>query len=145
MSGENPSPYLSAAEVLASVKSLSSSGLSAEVLNPFIADETCIVEGILRQRYRLPIEADNSAAIGIIKAIVRYRVLVRLELYLKIQSTGKKGSQEVLDASKYYKMAEAELKKIMEGSLQLPNVERVSDLVSYDFPEKNFPDGRAYW
>lgn len=138
-------PYLTVDEVLTSVKSLTQSGINQAAVTTMIQDESCLVDGVLAQRYKLPIDESNVAAINIIKAVVRYRVLVRIELYLRIKSTSKKGEQEVLDASKYHMKADKELERLQQGHLQLPNVARVDDLVAFSFSERVYREGVDQW
>lgn len=134
-------PYLTVDEVLTSVKSLTQSGINQAAVTTMIQDESCLVDGVLAQRYKLPIEETNISALNIVKAVVRYRVLVRIELYLRIKSTSKKGEQEVLDASKYHMKADKELERLQQGHLQLPNVARVDDLVAFSFSERVYREG----
>ena len=138
MSSANP--YLTKEELLRSVKNLSGTSITDESFTDIITDESCIVNGILGQRYKLPIPTTNEAAYGIVKAIVRYRCLVRIELFLKVKSSTKKGSQEVIDAASFSKEIKQLNMDLKEGTLQLPGVERVDNLVAYNFPEGEYRD-----
>ena len=95
--------YLTVEEVLLSVKGLElSKALTEEQVQLMIDDETAIVHGQLSHRYVLPIEEkeETKNAMALLKGIVRYRVLCRLELFLKIAGTQSKTSQAIIDKMK---------------------------------------------
>ena len=133
--------YLTVDEVVESVKGFEPSDKSKKAIEGFIQDESSIVDSILSQRYQLPIKEDDySEAYRTIKAIVRYAVLVRLELFLKIKTTDKKGSQGILDSAKFQKKYEMMITMIEKGTLQLKGVPRAEGLVSFSFPKRQYCD-----
>ena len=140
--------YLTVEEILKSVKSLGiSKNLSEENIQIMIDDETAIINGHLSHRYVLPIEKDNPKtenAFNIVKAAVRYRVMVRLEMFLNLKGDVKT-SQAILPVMKTSTISRDTLKKIVEGKINLDGVPIVHNYISSNFRPSRFSDDRPNW
>ena len=140
--------YLTVADVLLSVKGLELSDVLTEAqIQLMIDDETAIVNGQLSHRYKLPIEekeeTDNARAI--LKGIVRYAVLCRLELFLNLSGKQSKTSQAIIDKMKAGDMYKDRIKKILSGEIHLDGVDIVEQVVSYDFRETTYSEEYPNW
>ena len=140
--------YLEVSEVLLSVKGLKlSDALTEEQIQIMIDDETAMVHGQLSHRYKLPIEdKDETAnAMAILKGIIRYRVLCRLELFLKITGKESKNSQAIIDKMKVGNLYSEGIKKILDGEISLDGVDIVDNLISYEFKESQYSEKYHNW
>ena len=132
--------YLQASDIYLSVKALPEDEDLTNTINEFIKDEEAMVNGTIANRYKLPIkkETETKDALGIMKAIVRYKVLARLEMFLKLQARNPKQGQAVADKMSYLEMYKDGLEKIMDGKLSLNNVPLIENYVASSFPAAKF-------
>ena len=145
--------YLTTDEIIKSIKGLvlatnsASTGITSENIQIMIDDETAMVNGILSHRYVLPIDKDDPAsknAFNIVKSIVRYRVLCRLEMFLNLKGDSQ-SSQAIVDSLKMSSMFKEASRKILKGELVLDGVEIVDNVVAGNFPDSRFPHGQDLW
>lgn len=145
--------YLTVDEIVDSVKGFSlakdgsKSGVFSKHIQIMIDDETAMVNGLLSHRYVVPIDKDNEDtknAFNIVKSIVRYRVLCRLELFLNLQGE-ENSSQAIVDAMKISSMYKEASRKLLKGELLLDNVPLVDNIIASNFPESRFSNDRPNW
>lgn len=141
--------YLTVNEILLSVKGLAlSEVLTEEQIQLMIDDETAMVNGQLSHRYVMPIDSEDEKvknAFNIVKGIVRYRVLCRLELFLKISGNQSKDSQAIIDKMKVGSLYKEAIEKILDGRITLDGVDIVDNVVAYDFKETRYSEEFLNW
>ena len=137
--------WLTAQQIVDSVRSLQlSDNLTRAVVDEMIVDEQAVIAGQLTQRYTLPQDLGTNprytAALSILKRALRFAVLVRIELFLKVTGVDNDKTQEAADKESYKKMYNEMMKRLREGVILLPDIDLKPSIVAGRFPERQFHD-----
>ena len=95
--------YITVDDVLKSVKTTAQTTELTEAVENFIEEEEAILDGLLAYKYKLPIPSTDATvdARRILRGVVAYKVLTRVEMFLNIQ--GEEG-QAIVDKATYWGM-----------------------------------------
>lgn len=129
--------YLTAEDVYGSVKQLDKDDAQTATITSFIKQEEAIVNGLLAYKYQLPIEKTDETieARELIKGIVLYKVLARLEIFLNLQ--GEEG-QAIVDKKAYWEMHKFSIMQLEKNTIKLKGVPVIQNFVVSNFPKARF-------
>lgn len=137
--------YLTAADVYKEVKTLTETAEQTATIEAYIEEEEAILNGILSFKYQLPIEKteETREARTLLRGIVAYKVLVRLEMFLNLR--GDKESQAIVDKVTYWSMYRFSTNKISKNQIKLKNVPIIENFVASNFPKSRFNRNTDQW
>ena len=142
--------YITPEQVLANVKGIPNTGeseLTTEVIQGFIDDGASDINAKLNNIYVLPLptlevgqDDPYPVARASLKTLLLYYCLVRVELFMNIQSDMEQMQmQSVTNRAVYKKMYDEKLMKIMTLKEPLPDVP-VRSVVQSSFPPAGYND-----
>ena len=137
--------YLTVEDVYKSVKELDENAKLTETITGFIQEEEAILNGMLSFKYRLPIpktEATSNAR-TLLRGIILYKILARLEIFLKLD--GGDESQAITDKITYWKMYRNSTAMISKNQIKLDGVQVIDNFVSSNFPKSKFDRDIDQW
>lgn len=139
--------YLTADDVYNAVKALTPDNDQTATITSYIKEESSILNGILSPIYQLPIPntPETDDARSILKGIVMYKVLARLEMFLNLSGNTDESGQAIVDKVTYWSMHKQSTKKISMGEIRLPNVPLVERFVTSNFPKARFDRNIENW
>ena len=136
--------YLTATEVFSSVKTLTATEELTATITSFIKQEEAIVDGVLGFKYKLPIEESDETedARAILKGIVLYKILARLEIFLNLQGDD---GQALVDKVTYWSMYKNSINMIAKNKIKLKGVPLIDKFIASKFPAARFNRQYDQW
>ena len=136
--------YLTTEQVYNSVKTLPVGDTLTATIQSYITQEEAIIDGVLAFKYKLPIEEtpETADAREILKGIVLYKVLARLEIYLNLK--GPEG-QALVDKITYWGMYKNSLNMLSKNKIKLNGVDIIENFAVAKFPKAKFNREYDQW
>lgn len=137
--------YVTVDDVYKSVKTLTKTDDQTATITSFIQEEEAILNGILSYKYVLPIAGgdETKEARTILRGIVIYKVLARLEIFLNLR--GDQDGQAIVDKITYWSMYKNTTAKLEKNKIKLKNVPVIDNFVASNFPKSRFDRNVDQW
>lgn len=139
--------YATANDIRATLKSFEAEpddSLKNDGIDELIDQETVLLDAYLATRYTLPIT--DPKATKVLKTILIYKTLVRIEIFLKLVSADDdEGNQAVTNAKHFAKNGKTLINDLKSGKLKLPGVDSADQVYSH-FGQSEYGEGnQRYW